>query len=101
MCITHAYYYGLRPGETAMNGIDLDRYLKETAMNGIDMDRYLRDDALRAALEARARFERAQTVQRLVVAAARFLAGLPGRLRRRAAALRPASSTARHTRVCH
>jgi hypothetical protein len=70
-------------------------------MNGIDLDRYLRDGALRARLEARARFERAQTARALLVAAARYLARLPARLWRRLAALQPANDTAPRMRCCH
>lgn len=51
-------------------------------MNGIDLNRYLRDDGLRAALEASARRERAQALGGLLIAAARHLARLPGGLRR-------------------
>ena len=51
-------------------------------MNDIDLDRYFSDGALRGALEARARRERAQALGGLLIAAARHLARLPGGLRR-------------------
>ena len=69
-------------------------------MNGIDLERYIRDETLRAALEARARRERAETVHRLLLAAARSLARLPARLRRLLAAPGPANSTKLRTRGC-
>lgn len=51
-------------------------------MSGKDLDRYFRDHELSADLESRARRERAETVGRILIAAASWLGGLPARLRR-------------------
>lgn len=51
-------------------------------MSGNDLDRYFRYHELRADLEARARRERAETVGKLLVAAARWLGSLLARLRK-------------------
>jgi hypothetical protein len=56
--------------------------MKETAMSGNDLDRYFRYHELRADLEMRARRERAETVGKLLVAAAHWIVRLPARLQR-------------------
>lgn len=55
-------------------------------MDDIDLDRYFRNHKLRADLEARARQERAETVAKILVVAARWLSRLPARLRKELAA---------------
>ena len=51
-------------------------------MGDLDLDRYFREHELRADLERRARRERAEALGKLLIAAARWLGGLPARLRR-------------------
>jgi hypothetical protein len=75
--------------------------MKECAMERIDLDRYLRDENLRAALDARAHRERAETVYRLLVTAGRWLGGLPARVRQRLAALQTPRYPATRMGGCH
>lgn len=51
-------------------------------MNNIDLDRYFKNPRLRSELEAQARRERAETVGKLPIAAAHWIARLPARLQR-------------------
>ena len=51
-------------------------------MSGIELDRYFRYHELRGDLEAQARRERAEAVAKILIAAGRWLAHLPARLRK-------------------
>lgn len=51
-------------------------------MSGNNLDRYFRYHELRADLESRARRERAETVGKILTAAARWIFRLPARLRK-------------------